>query len=592
LSRLLLPTPIAFTTLLLILPVAYVIGTLVVNVGSGLAYVYVKIPPDGELYRVYHVGGTRVVALTGYDFGPVANTFILASIVSIVSTGLALVTAVTCLSLRGPSRLLLGYIAPLVASIPAPLISAYAVIHLFHRDFGLINVVLGELLGFKISLEGIAGVAVYQILNFYPIAHLIILSYMELIDRRVVEVAYNLGGRGLGVVSRIVVPLAKPAILVSLSLVFILSADDLSGPIAFSRYNSARNVMAYIAYYDFISELGYTVSVRAVTYIAILTVTAVVVFLIAWRHLKSYLYPVASPTRIHLDLGLLKIPLLTATLVLTSLAVLPTLLVVGYSLTEGWFGSRTPLGVTVDNYLRVVSNQYYARALANTVAYTVIAVVIAAIIAHMAAYSSLRSNSRLSPLVEVLTVIPIVVPGIAVGIGYFHLFHSLFKSVPPLDPMVNPSLYLVLAYASRRLTYTSRPIIASLQKIPLSLEEQALNLGARALRVIRTIILPLTLNPMLVGVLLTALHVSTEFSVSVVLAGAYGVSASHPAPITPVILGALTYNPLSIHVMSALLIATLVASITASVAVMLVASAIVSGLGLKGVLVLARGVRV
>jgi ABC-type Fe3+ transport system permease subunit len=585
LSKLLLPTPIAFTTLLLILPVAYVIGTLVVNVGSGLAYVYVKIPPDGELYRVYHVGGTRVVALTGYDFGPVANTFILASIVSIVSTGLALVTAVTCLSLRGPSRLLLGYIAPLVASIPAPLISAYAVIHLFHRDFGLVNVVLGELLGFKIALEGIAGVAVYQVLNFYPIAHLIVLSYMELIDRSVVEVAYNLGGRGLGVVSRIVMPLAKPAILVSLSLVFVLSAEDLSGPIAFSRYNSARNLMSYIAYYDFVSELGYTVSVRAVTYIAILTVTAVVVFLVAWRHLKSYLYPVASPTRIHLDLGLLKIPLLTATLVLTSLAVLPTLLVVGYSLTEGWF-------VTVDNYLRVVSNQYYARALANTVAYTVIAVVIAAIIAHMAAYSSLRSNSRLSPLVEVLTVIPIVVPGIAVGIGYFHLFHSLFKSVPPLDPMVNPSLYLVLAYASRRLTYTSRPIIASLQKIPLSLEEQALNLGARALRVIRTIILPLTLNPMLVGVLLTALHVSTEFSVSVVLAGAHGVSASHPAPITPVILGALTYNPLSIHVMSALLIATLVASITASVAVMLVASAIVSGLGLKGVLVLARGVRV
>jgi len=210
----------------------------------------------------------------------------------------------------------------------------------------------------------------------------------------------------------------------------------------------------------------------------------------------------------------------------------------------------------------------------------------------MAAYSSLRSNSRLSPLVEVLTVIPIVVPGIAVGIGYFHLFHSLFESVPPLDPMVNSSLYLVLAYASRRLTYTSRPIIASLQKIPPSLEEQALNLGARALRVIRTIILPLTLNPMLVGVLLTALHVSTEFSVSVVLAGAHGVSASHPAPITPVILGALTYNPLSIHVMSALLIATLVASITASIAVMLIASTIVSGLGLKGVLVLARGVRV
>ncbi len=591
-SLLLTLTPIAFITLLLLIPVTYTLGYLITSLGDGLAYVYIKIPPDGELYRIHRVGDVKIIALTGYDFGPVANTLILASTVSTVSTGLALITAVACLSLKGPFRLVLGYILPLIASIPTPLISAYAIVHLFHRDFGLANVLLEGLLDFRIALEGIAGVAVYQVLNLHPIAHLIMLSYMELIDRSVVEAAYGLGGRGLSVVFRILIPLAKPAILVSLSLTFILSAEDLSGPIAFSRYNSARNVMSYIAYYDFVSELGYTVSVRALTYIALLTIIAVAVFIAVWRYLKSYSYPVVSPARITLDLGLLRIPLVVLTLLLVSLATLPTLLVVGYSLTDGWFGSRAPASLTIDNYIRVVSNQYYARALINTTIYTVVAVILAVTIAYLAAYSSLRLKSRLSPLVEILTAIPIVIPGIAVGIGYFHLFHSMFRSVPPLDPMTNPSLYLVLAYASRRLTYASRPIVASLQKIPLSLEEQALNLGAGVSRTIRTVILPLTLNPMLVGALLTAIHVSTEFSVSVVLAGAHGVTASHPAPITPVILGSLTYNPLSIHVMSALLVTTLLVSTLTSVTVMLLVAAVTSGLGLKGVFTLTRGIRV
>lgn len=584
--------PLAFITILLILPVAYTLGSLVASVGEGLSYVYVKLPPDGELYKIYNVGGATVIALTGYDFGPVANTLILASTVSITATGLGLLTAITCLSLRGLPRLLLGYVAPLIASLPAPLISAYAIIHLFHRDFGLFNMLLGHLLGVRIALEGIAGVALYQVLSFYPIAHLIILSYTELIDRSVVEMAYNLGGRGLSIIARILIPLAKPAILVALSLTFILSAEDLSGPIAFSRYNSARNVMSYIAYYDFVSELGYTVSVRALTYVALLIITAVAVFLATWRYLKSYLYPVASPARIELDLGLLRTPLtITATLLVT-LAALPTMLVLGYSITEGWFGSIAPSSITPGNYLKVIVNPYYARALANTVAYTILAVILAVSVTYIAAYSSLRSKSRLSPIVEISTIMPIIIPGIAVGIGYFHLFHSMFKQIPILDPMVNPPLYLVLAYASRRLTYASRPVVASLQKIPLSLEEQALNLGARVLGIIRTVILPLTINPMMVGVLLTSIHVSTEFSVSVVLAGAHGVTASHPAPVTPVILGALTYNPLSIHVMSALLILTLIASTVTSVIIMLLITALTSGLGLRSVVILARGIRV
>jgi len=62
--------PIAFTTILLVIPVAYILASLITSLGDGLSYVYVKLPPDGELYRVYNMGSSTLLALTGYDFGP------------------------------------------------------------------------------------------------------------------------------------------------------------------------------------------------------------------------------------------------------------------------------------------------------------------------------------------------------------------------------------------------------------------------------------------------------------------------------------------------------------------------------------------
>lgn len=588
-SLILALTPILFVLILIVTPLVYLTLSTALHLGYSLGYLYLKIPPDGELYRTYVYRDSLVIALTGYDFGPIANTLILSSIVSTVSVLVATVTSVTCLSLSGAPRILLGYVAPLIASIPAPLISAYAIVHLFHRDFGLVNVILGELLGVRISLEGIAGVALYQIINFFPIAHLIVFTYMDSMDRSVVEAAYSLGSRGLSVVSRIVIPLSKPAILVAFSLTFVLSAEDLSGPIAFSRYNSARNVLSYQAYYDFISEYGYTVSVRAVTYVTLLSLIAVLVFITSWRYLKLYTYPIVSPAKLKVDLAPYKLPLLLVTILLVAVAVTPTILVLGYSITGGWFGSVTPRSLTPENYAMVLQNPYYARALLNTLAYVALALLITIPVAYTIAYSSVRSKSILSPIVEVSSVLPIVVPGIAVGIGYFALFHTFFKEIPPLDPMVNPAPYLVLAYASRRLTYAARPLVASIQKIPSSLEEQALNLGARLLRVIRTIILPLLLNPTIVGASIASIHMATEFSVSVVLAGGYGVSASHPSPVTPVILNSITYNSLSMHQMSALLVTTITLSIAISILLSLTLTWALSGLKFRDLMVLLRG---
>jgi len=63
-------------------------------------------------------------------------------------------TVIATLSMdRG--RWLIGYLIPLIASIPMPFLSAYAVIHIFHRDYGLLNQLLGLLgSGYRVAVDG------------------------------------------------------------------------------------------------------------------------------------------------------------------------------------------------------------------------------------------------------------------------------------------------------------------------------------------------------------------------------------------------------------------------------------------------------
>ncbi len=566
-ARALALLPIFFVVLFLLVPPASLMGVLAGDFLGGLRWLLnVKIPPDGEVFRVYEIRGTKVVSLTGLDFGPVLNTLLLASTVSLVTTLLGLFSALSCLGLRGGLRLFVGYVLPLLASLPMPFISAYAITHLLHREFGLLNAVLERLLGFRMALEGISGVLVYQLLSFLPLSHLIVMSYIDLVDRSLIEAASNLGARGLRVIRSIVVPLAKPALLVSATLTFVLSAEDLSGPVAFSRYNSARNLMAYVAYYDFVSEYGFTVSLRSVAYVLALSLVASTVFTVFWRNLRAYRYPVVSTRAVYVETGVPGLLMAVAASALLALSLLPKAMVLAYSVTEGWYGSLLPRSFALSGYLTALSTPYYSRALANTVVYSTLSVLLVMLVASLAAYASLRLGSRLSPLVEALSALPLVIPGIAVGIGYFSVFHGVFRGVPLLDPMSNPAPYLVLAYAARRLTYAARPLSAALQKVPRDVEEQALNLGAGHALVMRTVTLPLVSNAFLIAAALASLHISTEFSVSLVLAGGYGVSASHPAPAVPVIVNMLTYNPASIHVASALLVLSLILSTASSTA--------------------------
>ncbi len=534
----------------------------------------VKIPPDGELYTVYNYPGYVLIYITGADYGPVVNSLLLSTLVSLVVILLSMITVIASLSMSR-ARWFFGYLLPLLASIPMPFLSAYAVIHLFHRDLGIVNIVLGSLgMGFRIAVDGLAGIALYQIIHFLPLAHLFLLSYAESIDRGLIEASWNLGAGARATITRILIPIMRPAIIAVWSLIFILSIEDLVGPLTFSRHNAARNLLSYQAYIGFISEYGYQVSPRIASFVFIMLIITIAMLIPLYRYLSISRLGVVSFKRIYIEVTGIKGSLLrvfASILLIISLA--PNIMVLLYSVTKGWFLSTSPSLAWLDNYIDVLISPYYQRAVINTVVYTLVASMLIMILGYFSAYASMRFGGGIATAIEALSIAPLVIPGVAIGIAYYQLFHSVARGMP-IDPVYAPWIYLVMSYTIRRLPYMVRPLEASLQSIPRSYEEASFNLGSGVVRTMWGIGFPMIFRSVSVGLVITSIHVMTEVSTSLILIGSPAVSGTHPSPITPVIANLLVYDPLLIHRASSMLILTLSIVIILSLIISSIASRI------------------
>jgi len=113
---------------------------------------------------------------------------------------------------------------------------------------------------------------------------------------------------------------------------------------------------------------------------------------------------------------------------------------------------------------------------------------------------------------------PLALPGLVLAFGYLGMAARYPWLRAWLDPVRNPTLLLVAAYAMRRLPYAMRAVTAGLQQTPVALEEAARNLGAGAWLTLRRITLPLLGASLVVGGLLAFSFSMLEVSDSLLLA--------------------------------------------------------------------------
>jgi iron(III) transport system permease protein len=213
------------------------------------------------------------------------------------------------------------------------------------------------------------------------------------------------------------------------------------------------------------------------------------------------------------------------------LAILPHIGVIIAALAApgSWYQSILPAEFTTEHFTGALAHPLASGAIHNSLLYALAAMVLDIVLGLMIAYLVVRGRVVGSRLLDALAMLPLAVPGLVMAFGYVAISLQIgqwFRSAgltPPswlqvVGETPNPVVFLVIAYAIRRMPYVVRSAVAGLEQTPLDLEEAAQILGASKLRTIRKVVMPLIMANLIAGGLLAFSFAMLEVSDSLILA--------------------------------------------------------------------------
>ncbi len=370
------------------------------------------------------------------------------------------------------------------------------------------------------------GVVLLQALALYPILYLNAAAALANIDPAMEEAAANLGCSGFRRFRRITLPLMMPGLFAGGTIIFIASFTELGTPLIMN-YNRCAPVQVF----DALKEISANpfpyalVSVMLLCSVALYTLTKT----LFGRQAAAMQNKASTGAVTHQARGprAILIPLLF--LAVIAVAILPHAGVVFTSLSApgSWYRSILPQTLTSANFHEALGHEMTLSSIRNSLIFSSLAVGFNILFGIAIALVVVRSNLRSRWLLDALSMIPLAVPGLVMAFGYLSI-SSMLSNRPwvqqspallmLLDVRVNPTFFLVIAYAVRRLPYMVRSAVAGLQQTSISLEESAANLGASPTTVLRRITLPLITANLIAGTMLAFAFSMLEVSDSLMLA--------------------------------------------------------------------------
>lgn len=193
------------------------------------------------------------------------SSFLTASISTIFAISLSLMTFF--ISKRQRSFLMFVLLLTMVSP---PFIGSLTYIQLFGRN----GFITKTILGLSINPYGMWGVVSVQTLGFTSATAMLLITYLDSFDGTMIEAARSLGAKTSSILVDIVLPLIRPAILVSFLLNFIRAMADFTSPMIIG---GAFNTLATEGYLSIIAKGN---SPRASAISLVLFLPSIVVFII------------------------------------------------------------------------------------------------------------------------------------------------------------------------------------------------------------------------------------------------------------------------------------------------------------------------
>lgn len=451
------------------------------------------------------------------------NAIAIAVVVTVLCFLMALPLGVLSVRYEFPGRGLLGglMLAPLV--LP-PFVGAIGVRLLLGR-LGPLTVLLGMGNGAGFDWLGKfrpVGIVLVEVLHLYPILLLNVQAALASVDPSMEQAAANLGAGRLTAFRRITLPLIRPGIFAGCTLTLIWSFTELGTPLMFG-FNTITPVQIWQQVTD-VADNPLPFALVVVTLAVAVGMYVVGKVLLGRSYDSAAVKASVAATPVKLR-GWKAAGACAPFVVVLVLALLPHLSVVLTSLsaTGQWYRSVLPREFTLAHYREGLTDELAIPSVINSAVYASMATVVALIVGLGVAIIAVRSKLRDRGVIDALAMLPLAVPGLVLAFGYLAISVELKQKYGQrlpiwLNVQEMPVVFLVIAYATRRLPYIVRSAVAGLQQTPVDLELAAANLGAGRATVLRRITVPLILANLMAGALLAFAFAMLEVSDSIILA--------------------------------------------------------------------------
>lgn len=408
-------------------------------------------------------------------------------------------------------------VIPVVPMMVPHILFAVSWMLLLNPSNGIVNLSIRALFHTRGSLFNIytlPGMIFVEGLLDLPIAYLIIAPALASFDPSLEEASRISGGSGWRTLRRITVPVLKPALLASFTLVLVRSLAAFAVPTMIGMpgrvYVLSTHIYrlistGYAADYGEAAAVGILVLVISITFVFLyrkLTFEAEKYVTVSGRgyrptviRLGKYKYPIVVIIGVLL-LFIIGVPVLT--LLYTSL--LP------YSMVPS---ARAFSMMNLNNWKTVFYDPISIRALKNSVFLGTVGATLGVLLSALIAYTVVRVKGFACAMLETSVFLSFSFPGLVIGVGFMWFFVR--------TPLYATLAALLIGYVATYLPYGVRPLTSALIQIHKDLEDSSRVCGAGFLHTLRRIIIPLLIPGFVSAWILMAAMFLRELSLSVVL---------------------------------------------------------------------------
>ncbi|MBQ0052423.1 MAG: iron ABC transporter permease [Treponema sp.] len=361
------------------------------------------------------------------------------------------------------------------------------------------------------QLYGWRGIALVQILTFFPVCYMMLKGLLKNIDPSLEEAARNMGASRFGVFKTVTLPLLLPGLGNAFLVSFIESVADFANPMIIGGNFDTLATSIYLQLTGAYDKSGATA--MAVVLLAI----SMGLFVLEkyWLERKSVatLTGKASRGRQLMTDKSVRYPLVTICTVITVFVLVMYILVPFGSLFKLW---GRDYSLSLKWYEFIFKNKGY-RVFTDSMLLSLVASPITALLSMMIAYLVVKRKFLGKGMMEFVAMLAMAVPGTVLGVGFIRGFNSGLFHTGILSSLYGTGAILVIVFIVRSLPIGTRSGIAALRQIDKSIEEAAYDMGADSAKVFATVTLPLIKESFISGLVTTFVRSITAISAIILL---------------------------------------------------------------------------